>query len=409
MVPETHAGGNERVAPWGRYPESSWRRPRVSEAERVRQFAQIVFIEGWRLNGRDGFMLGDADDIHVEPAIGDSNAELFRAMLSVSSDPILALDDDRRIVAIDDELVELIGYDEEALLGEPATFLLGEDDLEALEMMVAKVAREGDTMAGEFDLFGAEGSVRRCELRVAIAEDDETVVAAVRDVTGLRRREERIEVLDRVLRHNIRNKVGSVLGYLDTVLEESDDETARLAKIARSEADELRALSDKARRFHKLLELDPVRGAVEDLEPIVSGVLDDAAEDRPDAEFEAEVPSHPPVFVDEELVTAALDEVVGNALEHHDRQTPRVELSTEVADEKVYLRVADDGPGIPPEERAAIVEGTEQPLYHASGLGIWFVKWCLRLSGGTLTLESREPRGTVVVFVLPRADSHPGT
>jgi signal transduction histidine kinase len=35
------------------------------------------------------------------------------------------------------------------------------------------------------------------------------------------------------------------------------------------------------------------------------------------------------------------------------------------------------------------------------------VKWCLRLSGGTLTIESNDPRGTVVAFALPRADTSP--
>jgi signal transduction histidine kinase len=66
--------------------------------------------------------------------------------------------------------------------------------------------------------------------------------------------------------------------------------------------------------------------------------------------------------------------------------------------------VTDDGPGIPEAERRAILSGEEQPLYHASGLGVWFVKWAVRLVGGELDIADNEPRGTVVTLRLP---THP--
>ncbi|WP_459987600.1 ATP-binding protein, partial [Natrinema sp. JCM 9743] len=73
---------------------------------------------------------------------------------------------------------------------------------------------------------------------------------------------------------------------------------------------------------------------------------------------------------------------------------------------ELTLTVADDGPGIPPEERE-LLEGDREitQLRHASGLGLWLVNWVVTQAGGRLTFHDNEPRGTVVTLAIPRADA----
>jgi sensor histidine kinase regulating citrate/malate metabolism len=49
--------------------------------------------------------------------------------------------------------------------------------------------------------------------------------------------------------------------------------------------------------------------------------------------------------------------------------------------------VTDDGPAMSADQRAAFAAGTETPLAHADGLGLWVVQWVGARSGGTVEAE----------------------
>lgn len=343
-------------------------------------------------------MAGDGSTVHVAGELEGERRDLLEALVGVTTDPVFALDGDRQFLAVTEDLAGITGLSTEELLGTDVSTVI-DDEAGRLDRMVATVTDQGGTVAGEFQLRTVEGAVKLCELRVTdVAGEAPYTVGCIEDVTGNRRRQERITVLDRVLRHNIRNKVGSIVGYLRAVVDQSETDDA---VVALDEATSLLRLSEKARECHRLLEREPTRTRVDDLAELLESVVTQRRDDFPGASISLEATEHPPVVVDKELLAAAVMELVDNAVEHSDRPDPLVQVSVEPAGEWVAVRVADDGPGIPAEERQAILSGEEQPLYHASGLGVWFVKWAVRLVGGQLDIDEREPRGTVVTLRLP--------
>jgi len=227
-------------------------------------------------------------------------------------------------------------------------------------------------------------------------------VITLRDVTELRTRQQRLTVLNRVLRHNLRNDMNAIEGYA-TIL--ADRYEARPAEQVREVSTDVVDLADKARQIERVMARRGETRAAPAGALAESVVADVAA--RHDAAFTVVTPE-PSVHVPGRgILRPALENVVENAVEHNDADDPTVEVLVEVTggdEPAVVYRVADDGPGIPPQERRVLLEGTETPLAHGSGLGLWLVYWAIESLDGTVAFEDNDPRGSVVTLEVPVAE-----
>jgi signal transduction histidine kinase len=227
----------------------------------------------------------------------------------------------------------------------------------------------------------------------------------LRDVTARTTREQRLEVLNRVLRHNLRNDVNAIVGYSD-LLADDPDEPEPLADAIVEVADELAAIGEKARRIERLMATAETEADAVSLAPLAQNVLVSAAADAPDVTYERSVPADVVVHGSGYLLEHALRNLVENAIEHNDGDERTVELTASYDPEGTYpltVSVLDDGPGIPEQDRAAVLDGDETPLEHGSGLGLWVVRWAVTRLGGEIDIVDREGGGTRVDLRLPRA------
>ena len=241
--------------------------------------------------------------------------------------------------------------------------------------------------------------------------DDLGEALAARE-TELKEREQRLQVFNRVLRHNLRNDVTVVVNYAEFVAEQADDPEVREAaeKIAARGWD-LVELGEKAASIETAMEGENPRPAPVDVAAVVEDVAASVRQEHPDAEVsvEADDPSAKAI----PALGVAVENVCENAVEHNDSPDPEVTISVERVEADrgeagrgwVRIAVADDGPGIPDHERAVLTEGEETELEHGSGLGLWLVHWIVERSGGRLSFAENEPRGSVVRMDLePAAD-----
>jgi signal transduction histidine kinase len=150
-----------------------------------------------------------------------------------------------------------------------------------------------------------------------------------------------------------------------------------------------------------------------DVTGLLTEVVDELSDEYPDAMFTVSTPDSLHARADDRLKTA-LSELVENAIVHNDRSTPEVTVTTgspgrDRTGEWTELVVADNGPGIPDQERETIERGEETPLQHCTGIGLWIVYWTISLYGGEISIEENTPRGTRVVLRLPQGsvDSSP--
>ena len=80
----------------------------------------------------------------------------------------------------------------------------------------------------------------------------------------------------------------------------------------------------------------------------------------------------------------------------------RVTVSLALAGEEARIEVADQGPGIPPEDLPHLFERYWKSRSRGTGLGLAIVKGIVEAHGGRLSVESRLGQGSVFGVVLPR-------
>ena len=247
---------------------------------------------------------------------------------------------------------------------------------------------------------------RSYEVRVSPLRTDWSAgqLVTLRDVTERRRREREVAVLNRVLRHDLRNDVVVVENYV-TLLQRNPGDEEYLAGLARRAA-EMRELVETVREVERHLDADEPTRSTLDLARLVRERTAAVAREHPNATVETDLPADAWVRA-LDLIGSAVDNLVENAVEHNDSDAPWVFVSVErtVVDGERYvdLRVADDGPTIPEADRAVLV-GRDPSLDDASGLGLWLVNWIVTDSGGTVEYEPNDPRGNVVTIRLEAPD-----
>lgn len=211
-------------------------------------------------------------------------------------------------------------------------------------------------------------------------------------------------MLNRVLRHNLRNAVNVIDGNAELLASEDLDAEARQASV--------RAIREQVQSLQKIAEkTGQVRGIWEPSDPNrgwghlnIGALIETYRRQCPDAEISAKIAGDGQVQVrNVALFEIALWEAVENAIKHVDRSPPEVTITMQRdADaNQVRISVADNGSGIPEHEREVVESGRETPLNHGLGVGFWLMNWVATILGRSLHISDNEPRGSVVTFRLP--------
>jgi signal transduction histidine kinase len=223
------------------------------------------------------------------------------------------------------------------------------------------------------------------------------------DVTEQVRREQRLTVLNRVLRHNLRNDLGALRGHANILVENATEANAQAAAHVAATADDLVELGEKARQVERVLAREDLSRESVDVAARVADVAERTAMGY-DADVEFDGSSNATLRTDPVVLEAVVRNAVENALEYGTDAVDTVSVSVSRADDGVAVRVADQGPGVPPDQLRVLESGSESPLEHADSLGLWLVQWGTTRLGGTVDFDSNDPRGTVLTLRLQSLD-----
>jgi two-component system OmpR family sensor kinase len=226
--------------------------------------------------------------------------------------------------------------------------------------------------------------------------------------------------------HELRTPLTTVRGYAELARKGAlPDEAERAKAMSRIEAEASRmgGLVDDLLLLAYLDQERPLNLAKIDLRGLAADAVADARVRAPDREITFSAPDGA-VFVDTDAdrTRQVLNNLLGNALTHTPDGTP-VQVSLRQDGAQVRLEVADEGPGLEPEQVARLFErfyrvdasrsrarggsGMGGGTGGGTGLGLAIVQAIVQASHGTVTCTSRPGAGTSFVVTLPAHSAHP--
>ncbi|MGB9954097.1 PAS domain S-box protein [Haloarcula marismortui] len=335
----------------------------------------------------------------------EQNNELrrFRNAVEHAGHAILITNTNGIIEYVNPAFEELTGFSADEAIGRtPRILKSGEQGEQFYERLWDTICR-GEVWTSEIVNERKSGERFIINQTIAPIQDaDGTIqgfVGMQDEITGRRLREQQLTVFHRILRHNLRNNGTTISGRADILSElvEDDDALGHLETI-KANVQSLLDISEKAHHVQELLADSLTNDVERELEDVLSDITDGLAAAYPDAEFVVESGSEPPTI--DAKVVPALQELIENGIKHSDASAPRVDVRTERNGSTATVTIADNGPGIPDQERRVIEAADEKPLEHGSGLGLWFAYWLISYVGGDMDIQT-DGDGTRIAVTIP--------
>jgi len=218
--------------------------------------------------------------------------------------------------------------------------------------------------------------------------------------------------LTHMIVHDLRTPLTSIIGSLETVeMTGYERETAEaVVPLALTSSQELLEMVNTLLDINKMesgaLELnlaDVDFGRIaRDAAERVQGLLTEYGH-----ELETDLQVEGPLRADPELLRRILVNLLGNAIKFT-QPGGRIRLAARTSEAGLGFSVEDNGPGIPPEDRARIFEKFGQAQTraegrkHSTGLGLAFCRMAAEAHGGHVRVDSEIGKGSTFHVFLPR-------
>jgi signal transduction histidine kinase len=255
---------------------------------------------------------------------------------------------------------------------------------------------------GEVTVRGPLSEYERTVTELVCTHLDRTLQRLDRE-SALREERDRFEFLNQTMRHELLNDVNLVQSQLERI-ERGDGSVEEYLGLITARVQKMATAIQRMRAYTKSVlgeadELGPVS-----LRPALVQEVD--ALHRMHSDVAVELGDIPEVEVRaDDLLNTVFENLLTNAVEHNDADTPRVEVDAEVRDDTVRVTVADNGPGIPPDRRDDIFErGEHGDRSSGRGFGLYLVDGILETYGASIEVRDNDQQGTVFVVDLPLAD-----
>jgi len=346
-----------------------------------------------------GHLLGDQEEAEWRGTAGiirniadrkerERGLQARSTAMEASIDGMSILDESEEYVYVNQAHAEVYGYDDpEEFLGETWHMCYGEDELRRFNEEVMPTLFDDGAWRGEAVGTRKDGSTFPQELSLTVTADGITV-CVVRDISERKQRErdleqqnERLEAFADTVSHDLRSPLNVATGRLELAQEECDSE--HLEEVANG-LDRCNALIDD------LLTLAREGESVNEMEPVtLANMVEGCWRNVDTTEATLVTETEQTVQADRSRLQQLLENLMRNAVEHGGE-----DVTVTVGDLDDGFYVADDGSGIPENEREDVFEAGYSTTQGGTGLGLNIVHEIANAHDWEITVTESEAGGT---------------
>ena len=354
-----------------------------------------------------------ARELHARIQTVTEQRNELEAVLSSMVEGVLAIDDNGKVLSINEAAVALLGVSIESAEGRMIQEIVRNTEL---QRFVENTLHSDTTIEAEISFPDVQGE-RFFHLHGARLSDGggrSGAVIVLNDMTRMRQLENLRRDFVANVSYELKTPVTSIKGFVETLLEgamNTPEEAKRFLHIIAQQSNRLNSIIEDILSLSRIEEYGEKRTITlktEKLKPVLTDAIelckepakmkDIVIELRCADDLEAEINL---MFLEQALVN-----LIHNAVKYSGRGS-KVQVAVTKDEKSLRISVSDNGPGIAPEhlprvfERFYVADKARSRKLGGTGLGLAIVKHVAQAHGGQVTVESEVGKGSVFTIYIP--------
>lgn len=340
------------------------------------------------------------------------------AILTAMIEGVVAVDNNERIIMINDAAGKMLGIDSIMAKGK----LIQESIRNTtLQKFIQQLLTEKTSLKKEVTIFAGSEYIVEVQGTVLKGTEKDTiggVLFVMHDVTHIKELENMRRDFVANVSHELRTPLTSIKGFVETLLDgavNKQKERERFLTIIDNHVNRLNALIEDLLTISHL-EKDGTREelileqvALNDVIENAVNVCADAASNK-SITIKTQGDKAIQALINPSLFEQALVNLIDNAIKYSDENT-EVTITSKSEDTNIIISVTDQGVGIAKRhfsrlfERFYRIDKARSRKMGGTGLGLSIVKHIVNIHNGTVRVESHVGKGSTFTIILPLFES----
>ncbi|MFZ5980369.1 MAG: two-component system histidine kinase PnpS [Candidatus Zixiibacteriota bacterium] len=332
------------------------------------------------------------------------------AILLSMAEGVLAVDQDERIININQTAAEFFG-----LYPSEVTRKLLQETIRntALQQLVTGVLENKDSATRTIDVSEPRNRYLQASGSVIRDVDGEAIGAVVvlNDITRLRELENLRRDFVANVSHELRTPITSIQGFVETLQDgavENAEDAKRFLEIIARQADRLNTIIEDLLSLSRIEQAPEIHFITGNIKEIINAAAQTCASNARNKNITVTVdcPADLNIKINQNLLEQALVNLLDNAIKYSPAGS-QVTARAVRGDKEITISIIDNGAGIEAKhlprifERFYRVDKARSRELGGSGLGLAIVKHIALAHNGRITVESTPGKGSTFTLYLP--------
>jgi PAS domain S-box-containing protein len=356
------------------------------------------------------------ESLHKAGTVLDDSRRKELAVLDVATDVICSADRRFRITAVGAASLQSWGYAPDDLLGRSILTLQSKDSESSFREALENIATTHGTVDCESQIICEDQSLKDFLWKVNWSHETQSFYCVAHDISERRAADRMKQRFIAIVSHDLGTPLSSISATLSVMLAGAGNLTDAAKNVLKKAEASLERLMDLIR---DLLDLEKLEAGKVVLDRRAVSALDVCSAACDSVEFLARSlgvklvkPNNDAlIYGDERRLVRVLINLVSNAIKFSPRGSTVIVALKDLG-QVTEMTVADQGPGIPEEDRELIFEKFRQSKSQSSvkgtGLGLAIAKLIVEGHGGVIGVNSVLQKGSTFFIRIPNFDGGDG-